>query len=439
MEDVNEIQGLPTAITAEPEVSETAEKAEQKTMPALEAAEAVKHRAELWPTPIPLPLRDGRQPADVQTEIEFSEGLEGWLQERSVSLAFTTYDSGHLFLVGVLPNGKLSIFQRHFPRAMGLAYHNDRLFVASKDYLWRLENIVQPPRLANDRFDRAFVPRSAQTTGGLDVHEIAINRDGRLIFVNTRFSCIGTTHPKHSFAPLWKPSFITGLKGEDRCHLNGMAMVDGQPRYVTAFFPSDEKRGWREKPSDEGIIIDIRTQRIVSKGFVKPHSPRFYNGALYVLDSGRGSLVRVDPVTGSQERIAFLPGFLRGLSFLGNYALINSSLPRDKIFAGMPLEDSLKERGLEAWCGVYIVDLVTGATLHWVRLKGRIREMFDVIFLENTRCPMLIGLGTRELSGLITIGRPEGQPGGRQGQGKAPPLLPGRPVIDKESKLASIK
>jgi uncharacterized protein (TIGR03032 family) len=185
------------------------------------------------------------------------------------------------------------------------------------------------------------------------------------------------------------------------------------PKYVTCFYKTNQMRGWRDKPVDEGMLIDVRAQRTVAEGFVKPHSPRVYNGNVYVLDSGRGYLVRVDPMTGSRENVAFVPGFLRGLSFLGSYALINSSLPRDKTFAGLPLEDNIKSRGGEPWCAIYVVDLVTGETVHWLRLKGRIRELFDVMFLESIHCPMTIGLGTPEFSRAITIGRPD-RPAGKQ-------------------------
>ena len=266
------------------------------------------------------------------TKIECSRGLSDWLLMHNVSLAFTSYQTGQLFLVGVMPDQRISIHQRNFIRAMGVVAQPDRVFVAGLEAVWRMENILRRNEIANQHFDRLFVPRNAQITGDLDIHELGIDRAGRIIFVNTKYSCLATFNVTHSFRPLWKPKFISKIAPEDRCHLNGMAMVDETPKYVTAVSQSDVVNGWREKRELGGVLIDVQTDRVVTDELSMPHSPRFANGALWVLDSGRGYIARVDEQTGKKENVCFCPGFLRGLTIWNGHAIATVSLPRDGTF-----------------------------------------------------------------------------------------------------------
>ena len=213
------------------------------------------------------------------TKIECSRGLADWLVMNNVSLAFTSYQTGQLFLIGALPDKQISIHQRNFVRAMGLIAQPDRVYVASIEAVWRLENILRRTERANQHFDRLFVPRNAQITGDLDVHELAVDKHGRVIFVNTKYSCLSTFSLVHSFKPIWKPKFISKFAPEDRCHLNGLAMVAGTPKYMTAVSQSDMLNGWRENREKGGVIIDIETDRIVTEDLSMPHSPRVANGA----------------------------------------------------------------------------------------------------------------------------------------------------------------
>ena len=253
------------------------------------------------------------------------------------------------------------------------------------------------------QFDRLYVPRTAQTTGDLDIHEIAMARDDRLVFVNTKYSCLATFDPVHSFKKLWRPSFVSKLAPEDRCHLNGLAMRDGAPKYVTAVSRSDVVDGWRERRAEGGIVIDVESDRIITSDLSMPHSPRLANGALWVLDSGRGYLCRVDEASGAIERVAFCAGFLRGLSFWRHFALVAASLPRDNTFKGLELDDNIKARDAEPRCGAYIIDTRSGDILHWLRFEGAVRELFDVGFLPGVRAPMSVGLASPEMRTLITL------------------------------------
>ncbi|MDO9125682.1 MAG: TIGR03032 family protein, partial [Parvibaculum sp.] len=336
------------------------------------------------------------------TQISCSRGLSSWLERHNLSFGFTSYQSGRLYLVGRLPKGRVSFHERHFVHAMGVAATPQRLYLATQYQIWRLENVMGRGATA-DGFDRNFVPRNAQTTGDLDAHEVGVEKGGRVIFVNTRFSCLATFSLTHSFKPLWKPPFISRLAPEDRCHLNGLAMADGEARFVTAVCKSDIITGWRDRRASGGCIMDVRSDAMVTEDLSMPHSPRLHNGQLWVLDSGRGELCRVDQQTGKREAVAFLPGFARGLAFHGHYALIGLSLPRDGSFSGLELDGELAKRDAEPWCGVQVVDTRNGDIVEWIRLTGDVRELFDVFVLPGVRCPKATGLLDGSIRNEITI------------------------------------
>jgi uncharacterized protein (TIGR03032 family) len=337
-------------------------------------------------------------------DVSASRGLARGLTSNAVSFAFTSYQTGQLFLVGAHADGTVSVNQQYFHRAMGLAWRPGRLYLASQFQLWRLENILRPGEVANRTFDALLVPRNAQTLGDLDVHEIGVDEAGRVIFVNTSYSCLATVDIKHSFRPIWKPTFISRLANEDRCHLNGLAVgAAGEPRYVTAVSQSDIVNGWRERRAEGGVIIDVADDRIITDKLSMPHSPRLSDDQLYVLDSGRGFLVRVDPESGERKEIAFCPGFLRGLSIHNGHALVTVSKPRDGSFTGLALEEELKGRGAEAWCGVLVVDLATGDIVEWLRFNSFINELFDVVAMPGVRCPMAIGPASAEIQQTISF------------------------------------
>ena len=337
-----------------------------------------------------------------KTEITCSRGMAGWLASHGISLAFTSYQTGQLFLIGVQAGGVLSVNQSGFQRAMGLWANEQRLYLAALAQIWRLENMLKPGERANAHFDRCYIPRNAQTTGDLDVHELAVQPGGRVIFVNTSYSCLAELDLMHSFRPIWKPPFISRLAPEDRCHLNGMALHEGNPRYVTAVCRSDIVNGWRDRRAEGGVLIDLGDNRILSEKLSMPHSPRLWNGGLWVLNSGTGHLCRIDPANGALEQLAFLPGFLRGLAFHGGTAVVGLSLPRNKSFAGLELDDNLRKKDADPWCGIQVIDLRNGDVLQWIRLEGFVRELFDVAVVPGVYCPMAIGPQSQEFATTVT-------------------------------------
>ena len=344
-------------------------------------------------------------PAADQTRISVSRGFGEWLGRTGSSLAFTSYQTGQLFLVGRLPDGRVSFHQQYYMRAMGVHATPQRLYLGSLFQIWRLENVLAPRERANGDFDRLYVPRNAQTTGDLDVHELAVDRGGRIIFVNTKYSCLATLSAVHGFRPLWKPSFVSRLAAEDRCHLNGLAMDEGAPAYATAVSRSDTSSGWRDCRQEGGVLIDVRTDRIVTEKLSMPHSPRVAADGVWLLDSGRGMLARVDPASGDKEDVAFCPGFLRGLALHAGHALVTVSLPRDGAFSGLPLQEELNKRDSEPWCGVCVVDLESGDLVEWIRLDGAIKELFDVAVIPGVICPMALGTSSPDIRSLISFDR----------------------------------
>lgn len=344
-----------------------------------------------------------REPGE--TSITVSRGLGRWLERHRLSFAFTSYQTGQLFLVGLHPNGTVSFNQQNHTRAMGLSWRPGRLYLGALFQLWRLENVLRPGELANDAFDALLVPRNAQTTGDVDIHEVGVDKAGAVLFVNTKYSCIAGLDLTHSFRAVWTPPFISKLAPEDRCHLNGMAVHDGEVRYATAVSRSDIVSGWRERRHEGGVLMEVPSGRIVSDRLSMPHSPRVHGGHVLALDSGRGQIVRVDPASGDKADLAFCPGFLRGLAIHRGHALVTVSKPRDGSFKHLALDGELKARDAEAWCGVLVVDLANGDIVEWLRLDGHITELFDVAAMPDVRCPMSIGPHAAEMHGTISLGQ----------------------------------
>lgn len=333
-----------------------------------------------------------------------SRQFTAWLVEQELSLAFSTYQAGKLFLLGVQPDGRLSVFERTFNRAMGLWGDGQTLFLSTLYQLWRFDNILAPGQL-QDGYDRLYVPQVAWTTGDLDIHDMAVDGTGRLVFMNTLFSCLGTLSERYSFLPIWQPPFISKLAAEDRCHLNGLAMKDGRPVYATAVSRSDVGDGWRDRRVAGGVVIDIQKDEIIAEGLSMPHSPRWHNGRLWLLDSGNGYLGFIDPDSGRFERVTFCPGYGRGLAMHGNFAVVGLSRPRhNKTFTGLPLDAALKNSDGEARCGLWVVDLTSGDAVHWLRMEGVVEELYDVVALPGVRRPMALGLKTDEIRRVVSVG-----------------------------------
>jgi uncharacterized protein (TIGR03032 family) len=312
----------------------------------------------------------------------------GILQELGISLLVSTYQAGKLVVLRPNERGGINTHFRNFARPMGLAAAGDRLALGTAVEVWEFHNLPAVARQLDPpgSHDACFLPRSSHVTGDVQIHEMAW-AGAELWFVNTRFSCLCTRDPVYSFVPRWRPAFVSALAPEDRCHLNGLGVRDGRVRYVTALGETDARAGWRANKKDGGILIDVASGEVLARRLSMPHSPRWHDGRLWVLESGTGGLGVVDPATGKYQAAASLPGFTRGLDFYGPLAFVGLSQVRETaVFSGIPITERPAERN----CGVWVVDLRSGQTVAFLRFEEAVQEIFAVQVLPGKRYPDVI-------------------------------------------------
>ncbi len=332
-------------------------------------------------------------------------------QHFGISIMVTTYQAGRLVLLRA-QDGVLNTHFRSFDKPMGLAVANNRLAVGAAMNIWEFHNLPAVCRKLEPGADEAdpapphdacFLPRTTHWTGDVQIHEMAFVGEGNkaeLWFVNTLFSCLCRRSSIYSFEPVWRPPFISRYLPGDCCHLNGLALRDGKARYATALGESDKPAGWRERKADGGILIDIDSGDTILRGLSMPHSPRWYRDRLWLLESGTGSFGYLDPSSGKYESIAFLPGFTRGLSFVGPLAFIGLSQVRESaVFGGVPIaEQNLDERT----CGVWVINIDTGETVGFVKFEDAVQEIFAVQVIHSLY-PELINEDREILSGSFEL------------------------------------
>jgi uncharacterized protein (TIGR03032 family) len=370
-------------------------------------------------------LTPTNSPAEPWLRVQGSPHFLDWLREERLSLAFTTYQTGKIFFVGRKPDSSLAVFERTFNHCMGLWASADSrtLWLVAKFQIWRFQQSPatlvpyrsapvegddsEIPAWAERGYDVVYVPRVGYTTGDIDAHDIAVDAAGRVIFVCTTFGCLATLSERASFQPLWHPPFLSAVVPEDRCHLNGLAVRDGAAAYVTVVAACDVVDGWRDRRRDGGCVVDVASGQIVCRSLSMPHSPRWHRGHLWLVNSGTGEFGRVELASGRFEPIAFCPGYLRGLAFVGDYAVVTLSKPRHVTFQGLDLDDRLQKRGAEPQCGLQVIDLRSGTIAHWLRLDGSlVTELYDVVALHGVRQPMALGFKTNEIERVLLVDEP---------------------------------
>ena len=337
------------------------------------------------PTTAPVPL------ASVHTA-----SFPSILRTLGVSLVVSTYQAGQLVFLRA-DGDQLNTHFRPFQRPMGVAVAGGRLAVGAARQVWEFHDVpAAGPQLdrrdghGSPRHDACYLPRTAHFTGNVQVHEMAWAGPAAddLWFVNTRFSCLCTRAVNYNFVPRWRPPFVTRLAAEDRCHLNGLAVRDGVPRYVTALGETDVPGGWRAGKRTGGVVVDVATGEVVCRGLSMPHSPRWHDGHLWVLASGDGAVGRVDVRTGTAQTLATLPGFTRGLDFAGPFAFVGLSQVRESaVFSGIAIAD---RPVADRQCGVWAVDTRDGRVAGFVRFEGDVQEVFAVHVLRGRRWPELV-------------------------------------------------
>jgi uncharacterized protein (TIGR03032 family) len=324
------------------------------------------------------------------------------LSELQASLLISTYQSGRLICARV-NGGMLNTHLRVFDKPMGIAASRNRFALGTRAEVWDFRDApaVAPKIEPRGVHDACFLPRNIHVTGDILVHELAFDGQGELWGVATAFSCLVTFDGDSSFLPRWRPSFISELAPGDRCHLNGICIRDGRPAYVTALGTSDTSGGWRERKASGGCLIDLSNSEIVAGQLSMPHSPRWHDGRLWLLESGRGELVQVDPESGAAVTVAELPGFTRGLAMAGNVAFVGLSQIRESsTFGDLPLIERLDERV----CGVWAIDLRTGDVVGLLRFDDLVQEIFDVALLPGVRYPEIAELGSSAAAVSFAVG-----------------------------------
>ncbi len=350
----------------------------------------------------PHPRPDGSESAAPLRAVH-TPNFPALLREIGASLLVTTYQAGKIVMVRD-EGDHLNTHFRAFQAPMGMALDGDRLAIGTTIQVWEYVDVpavaarIEPP----GRHDACFLPRGCHVTGNIQGHEMAwgeaphpqpLSPKGRgeptLWVVNTRFSCLCTLDRTASFVPRWRPSFVSALEPSDRCHLNGLGMVEGRPRYVTALGETDEPAGWRPNKARGGVLIDVDAGEVITRGLSMPHSPRWYADRLWVCESGTGTLGLIDRGSGKYEPVAAVPGFTRGLDFAGRLAFVGLSQVRESaVFSGIPITERLAAE--ERTCGVCAIDLTTGQVVALLRFDTAVQEVFAVTVLPGRRYPDLI-------------------------------------------------
>ena len=339
-----------------------------------------------------------------------TSNLPDILEHLGCSLMVSTYQAGRLVMLRA-QDGVLNTHFRSFDKPMGIALSDNRLAVGAANSIWEFHNLPAVGEKLNadagashaSQHDACFLPRVTHWTGDIQIHEMAWVGQGteaELWFVNTRFSCLCKRSGVYNFEPVWRPSFIDSFMPGDCCHLNGLGLRDGLPRYVTALGETSVARGWRDNKKDGGILIDIESGQTITRGLSMPHSPRWYRGRLWVLESGRGGLGYIDEKTCKYVPVVNLPGFTRGLAFCGPLAFVGLSQIRETaVFGGVPIaETQLQERT----CGVWIVNLETAETVAFVKFEDAVQEIFAVEVVPH-RFPELVNEEKELLDGSFEL------------------------------------
>ena len=304
------------------------------------------------------------------------------------SLVLSTYQTGKVVMFSPKDESQMIQLPRNFRRPLGVASHDKHLAIACLNEViltHRSQNAAKAYPNKPNVYDAIYLPRSSHYTGAVDTHDICYGRGG-LWAIITQFSCIAQLDPRFSFLPKWKPPFISEIAPGDRCHLNGMTMKDGIPKYVTALGKSDRPGGWRDNKLNGGILMDVETNEILLEGLSMPHSPRLVGDDIYYLQSADGELWKYNVPKKSNERICEVPGFARGMSFYQNYLFIGLSKIREdsKDFGKMPIASK------NPIAGVAIVNLVTKRMEGLLEYKNMVKELYDVHVLPGVARPNIL-------------------------------------------------
>ena len=327
---------------------------------------------------------------DSEIKLSTSPDFPDWVGQENISFCLTTYQAGKLVFIGKSFTHPLFVSSIPLPRCMGMYLTPSSLYVSSQNQILGFFSI------RSDTFnevtsDCLYVPQICYFTGGLDVHDLVVDRDGYVVFANTMFSCLATNAVDASFVPIWKPWYVTELVPEDRCHLNGIAKRDDVPRYVSMCGIGDTESEWRNNRLSGGVVMDVQTNRIVCDGLSMPHSPRWHQDKLWLLNSGQGEFGYIDPDRGVFVPVTFCPGYLRGLTFYKKFALVGiSKFKEEKTLSPLPFKDKLARHKAKSHCGLLFIDYQKGKIEKCLIFESGITEIYDVAVLPGVARPRVI-------------------------------------------------
>lgn len=328
----------------------------------------------------------------------YSPNLPELIHKLGCSVVLTTYQAGKLVFFSATSEDDLVQLPRNMQRPMGMGMDGERLAVACHEHVQvfrRSEVLAKGQPGKEGKYDSLYVPTAAYHTGPLSLHDMGWDAQGRLVAVNTAFSCLSYIGDQYHFDPFWKPSFISALEPGDRCHLNGLAWDGRRPALVTCLDRSDEPGSWRkDRDKPKGILIDVASGEIVLDQLYFPHSPRLFDDGLYLLGSGNGELLKVDLATRKVTVICQLAGFARGLARHGSFLFVGLSKLRQKssTFKDLPIAKR------SPYAGFQVIDLRSGTVVAWLKYETSVDEIYDVQLLPGLRRPGILAPSGEEAS-----------------------------------------
>lgn len=342
-------------------------------------------------------------PAYAPFTLQFTPQVPELIYRLGCTLAVSTYQAGKLIFLSAKDENEMVQLPRNFEKPMGIALSEDgeQLALACKNQVITFSNsaalAAHYPK-APGKYDALYMPRTTYHTGPLDIHDLRYGWDGKLYAVNTLFSCIVEIESSFNFKPYWSPPGITDLVSEDRCHLNGMVMKNGKPKYATAFNQGNSPQSWRDTVTTSGVLYDIETNNVIAEGLPMPHSPMLVGNDIYVLLSATGELARVNSKTGGYDVVTRYDGFVRGMTLVEDYLFIGLSKLRknSSTFSKLPFAEKANQSG------ILIVHLPTGSIAGKITYQASVDEIYDVHALKGKRRPNILNTLTPDhYSGLM--------------------------------------
>ncbi|MDQ6918148.1 MAG: TIGR03032 family protein [Candidatus Dormibacteraeota bacterium] len=288
----------------------------------------------------------------------------GWwelLAELGITL-LVTREYEHLVLALRAGAGGPEVSFLRAPHPSGIAVDADGGAV----YLAATRNPNQLLALAAVESGELVPVKASFHPGGLYLHDLAIV-GGRLYGSAVGRNAVVEFAPGAESRPVWWPRSLDEL-GEDRFKANYLQLnsIAGDRDIDSAYFSASAAAPGRRRPGHldfkvdrQGVVFSAATREPVATGLTRPHSARLHRARVWVDNSGYGEVGYL--AEGGFEAVARLPGWTRGLSFVGDIAFVGTSrvIPKFRAYAPGVREES---------CAIHALDLATGslrASLSW--------------------------------------------------------------------------